>query len=119
MFKRLTRRPRSTQPRATRVPVSLALALVPLAAHADWLSTLNQYGTNIRIGLYTLAGTLAIGSLIWSGVQWLIARAQGDRSHTFMDYVQQVMVIICVGASIAIGTAAWQLFGTGGTSSST
>lgn len=119
MFKRLTRRPRSTQPRVTRVPVTLALALVPLAAHADWIQVVNQYGTNIRIGLYTLAGILAIGSLIWSGIQWMIARAQGDRSHTFMDYVQQVLVIIAVGASVALGTAAWQLFGTGGTSSST
>lgn len=119
MFKRLTRRPRSTQPRAARVPVTLALALLPLAAHADWLQTINQYGTNIRIGLYTFAGTLAIGSLVWSGVQWLLARAAGDRSHTFMDYVQQVLVIIAVGASIALGTGAWQVFGTGGTSSST
>lgn len=119
MFKRLTRRPRSTQPRATRVPVTLALALVPLAAHADWMQVVNQYGTNIRIGLYSFAGILALVSLIWAGVLWMIARAAGDRSHTFMDYVQQVLVIICVGGSIAIGTAAWQLFGTGGTSSST
>lgn len=119
MFKRLTRRPRSTQPRATRVPVTLALALLPLAAHADWMQTVNQYGTAIRIGLYTFAGTLAIGSLVWSGIQWMIARAQGDRSHTFMDYLQQVLVIMCVGAAVALGTAAWSLFGTGGTSSST
>ncbi len=119
MFKRLKRRPRSNQQRTPRAPITMALALVPLAAHADWLSTLNQYGTNIRIGLYTLAGTLAIGSLIWAGVLWMIARAAGDRSQTFMDYVQQVLVIICVGGSIGLGTAAWQLFGTGGTSSST
>lgn len=119
MFKRLTRRPRSTQPGATRVPVTLALALLPLAAHADWLQTVNQYGTNIRIGLYTTAGILAIGSLIWSGIQWMIARAQGDRSHTFMDYVQQVLVIMCVGGAVALGTAAWSIFGTSTTGSST
>ncbi len=119
MFKRLTRRLRSTQPCATRVPVTLALALLPLAAHADWMQTVNQYATNIRIGLYTFAGVLSVGSLVWQGIAWMIARAQGDRSHTFMDYAQQVLVIVCVGGAIALGTAAWQLFGTGGTSSST
>nr|WP_302685123.1 hypothetical protein [Pseudomonas syringae] len=35
----------------------VAVACLPSIASADWLSTLNQWGSNIRLGLYTLAGT--------------------------------------------------------------
>lgn len=105
---------RSLVPNKTEVGILLvSLALLPGFASADWLDTLQQWGTNIRLGLYALAGTLGLGCLIWSGVQWLIARSTGDRSHTFMDYLQQVGVILVVGGSVALGTAAWQVFGTG------
>lgn len=91
----------------------VALAYLPGIASADWLTTLNQWGSNIRLGLYTLAGTLGLISLIWSGAQWLIARSTADRSHTFMDYLEQVGVLLVVGGSVLLGTAAWQVFGTG------
>ncbi|KPX40060.1 hypothetical protein ALO68_200120 [Pseudomonas syringae pv. helianthi] len=91
----------------------VALACLPGIASADWLSTLNQWGSNIRLGLYTLAGTLGLVCLIWSGARWLIARSTGDRSHTFMDYLEQVGVLLVVGGSVLLGTAAWQVFGTG------
>nr|WP_243787343.1 conjugal transfer protein [Pseudomonas amygdali] len=91
----------------------VTVACLPGIASADWLTTLNQWGSNIRLGLYTLAGTLGLVCLIWSGAQWLIARSTGDRSHTFMDYLQQVGVLLVVGGSVALGTAAWQVFGTG------
>lgn len=91
----------------------VAVALLPGIASADWGDTLQQWGTNVRLVLYALAGTLGLACLIWSGVQWIIARSTGDRSHTFMDYLQQVGVIMVVGGSVALGTAAWQVFGTG------
>ncbi|RMP60058.1 hypothetical protein ALQ20_200234 [Pseudomonas syringae pv. atrofaciens] len=74
---------------------------------------MNQSGSNIRLRLYTLEGTLGLVCLIWSGAQWLIARSTGDRSHTFMDYLEQVCVLLVVGGSVLLGTAAWQVFGTG------
>ncbi|PBP37531.1 conjugal transfer protein [Pseudomonas syringae] len=91
----------------------VALAFLPSIASADWLTTLNQWGSNIRLGLYTLAGTLGVVCLVWSGAKWLIARSTGDRSHTFMDYLESMGVLLVVGGSVALGTAAWQVFGTG------
>lgn len=91
----------------------LALAILPGIASADWQQTLQTWGTNIRLGLYALGGTLGLGSLMWNGIQWMIARATGDRSHTFMDYMQQVGVLVVVGATMVLGAAAWQVFGTG------
>lgn len=93
--------------------VVVALCCMPALAMADWLSTLQTWGTNIRLGLYALGGTLALGCLMWSGIQWLIARSTGDRSHTFMDYLQQVGVTLVVGGTMVLGAAAWQVFGTG------
>lgn len=91
----------------------VALACLPGIASADWMNTLNQWGSNIRLALYTLSGTLGLCCLIWSGAQWLIARSTGDRSHTFMDYLESMGVLLVVGASVLLGTAAWQVFGTG------
>ncbi|WP_234708473.1 hypothetical protein [Pseudomonas amygdali] len=60
-----------------------------------------------------LTGTLGLCCLIWSGAKWMIARSTGDRSHTFVDYLEQVAVLMVVGATVAIGTAVWGIFGTG------
>lgn len=91
----------------------MALAILPGIASADWQQTLQTWGTNIRLALYALGGTLGLGALMWNGIQWMIARATGDRSHTFMDYMQQVGVLVVVGATMVLGAAAWQVFGTG------
>ncbi|MDG6381287.1 conjugal transfer protein [Pseudomonas savastanoi pv. phaseolicola] len=91
----------------------VALACLPDIASADWYTTLQQWGSMIRLGLYTLAGTLGLICLIWSGAKWMIARSTGDRSHTFMDYLESMGVLLVVGASVLLGTAAWQVFGTG------
>lgn len=90
-----------------------ALCCMPALAMADWQSSLQTWGTNIRLALYALGGTLALGTLMWNGIQWMIARATGDRSHTFMDYLQQVGVLVVVGGTMVLGAAAWQVFGTG------
>jgi len=91
----------------------VVMACSPAFASADWQQTLQTWATNFRLGLYALGGTLGLGCLMWSGVQWMIARSTGDRSHTFMDYVQQVMVLVIVGGTMVLGAAAWQVFGTG------
>jgi hypothetical protein len=89
------------------------LCCMPALAMADWLATLQTWGTNIRLGLYALGGTLGLACLMWSGVQWMIARSTGDRSHTFMDYLQQVGVLVVVGGTMVLGAAAWQVYGSG------
>lgn len=105
---------RSLAPNKTELCIFLvAVALLPGFASADWLATLQEWGTNIRLGMYALAGTLGLCSLMWSGVQWMIARSTGDRSHTFMDYLQQMGVLLVVGGTMAIGAAVWQVYGTG------
>lgn len=92
--------------------LTIALVCMPSFASAAWQDTLQTWGTNIRLGLYALGGTLGLGCLMWSGIQWMIARSTGDRSHTFMDYLQQVGVLVVVGGTMLLGAAAWQVFGT-------
>lgn len=97
----------------------IALVYGPAIALADWQQTLQQYGTDIRIALYAFAGTIAVCGVVWSGIKWLFARMAGDRSHTFMDYLQEVLVVIAVGGAVALATAAWQVFGTSSSGSGT
>ena len=91
----------------------ISLASSPAFAAADWQSQLQLWGTNIRLALYALGGTLGLACLMWSGIQWMIARSTGDRSHTFIDYLQQVGLLVVVGGTMVLGAAAWQVFGTG------
>jgi len=94
--------------------VTAVVCLAPMFAMADaWDQTLVTYGRNVRVGLYAIGGSMALGTLCWSGIQWLMARASGNHSHTFMDYLEQVGVIIVVGGAIILAAAAWQVFGTG------
>lgn len=93
--------------------IVLALACVPALASADWLSTLQTWGSNIRLGMYALGGSVAVTGLVWSGIQWLFSRMAGDRSHGFMDYFKDVGVIVVVGGALVLGAAAWQIFGSG------
>ncbi|WP_440057912.1 conjugal transfer protein [Pseudomonas fragariae (ex Marin et al. 2024)] len=96
-----------------RLAVLIACLSPAVAMAAGWDTTLQTWGTNIRLALYALGGTLGLGCLMWSGIQWQIARATGDRSHTFMDYLQQVGVLVVVGGTMVLGAAAWQVFGSG------
>ncbi|WP_426102995.1 type IV secretion system protein VirB2 [Pseudomonas sp. PSPC3-3] len=94
--------------------VGFLVCLMPMVAMADdWAQTLVTQGRNVRIGLYAIAGSMALGSLVYTGIRWLAARTQGDHSTTFMTYLEQVGVIIVVGGAIALGAGAWQIFGSG------
>lgn len=89
----------------------MALAFVPLFAHADWYDDLNDYASKIQVGLYLLAGTIAVGAVVFVGLRWLIARSTGDHSVGFTDYLSTIGVAGLVGGSIAAATYAWQFFG--------
>jgi type IV secretory pathway VirB2 component (pilin) len=94
--------------------IGLVVCILPVFAMADgWDTTLVTTGRTIRIGMYTVAGTCGLITIVWSGGQWMFARATGDHSHSFMDYVKQIAVVGCVGAGIGLGAWAWQIFGTG------
>lgn len=88
------------------------LSLMPLLAKAEWDDTANDEFKKIRVALYALTGTIAVATLIWRGAQWLIARSQGDHSITAMDYIQQVLIIVVVGGSVALAVYAWGLYAT-------
>jgi hypothetical protein len=91
-----------------------AVCFVPaVAMAASWDATLLEYGRNVRLGLYAIGGSMALITLLWSGIRWLMSRASGDHSHTFMDYLQQVGVIMVVGGALVLAAGAWQVFGTG------
>ena len=94
--------------------VTAVVCLTPMFAMADgWDQELVTLGRNIRIGMYAVGGSMALGTLVWSGIRWLMSRASGDHSHTFMDYLQQVGVIMVVGGAVTLAAAAWQVFGSG------
>lgn len=89
------------------------IAFTPLLARADWTDTANDEMRKFRIGVYTLCGSVALISLCVQGGKWVLARMQGDHSTTAMDYMSQVAVIVVVAGSVALGTYAWGVFGTG------
>lgn len=94
--------------------VGLVVCIIPMFAMADaWDQTLVATGRSIRIGMYLIAGTLSVITVVWSGGQWLLARANGDHSHSFLDYLKQLAVVGAVGAGIGLAAWAWGIFGTG------
>ena len=97
----------------TRV-VMLITCLLPLVATAaEWDQKMVSLFRDIRLGMYAVGGSIALSTLVWSGIQWLISRSNGDHQHTFLDYMKQAGVILVVGGSIVLAAAAWQVFGSG------
>jgi hypothetical protein len=91
----------------------LAMCYLPFLAHADaWDQTATSTAKKIQIGLYAIAGTCAVVTLLYSGLRWMIARSSGDHSHSFTDYLQQCLVIVVVGGSSALAAGLWQIYGT-------
>ncbi|MEQ0866942.1 hypothetical protein [Pseudomonas aeruginosa] len=98
--------------RLLRLAVFLAV-YTPFAMADEWDQKAVQLAKNIRLGMFAIGGSLALLSLLWVGIGWMIARANGDHSKTFMDYVNQVIVIAAVGAALILGAWAWAYFGGG------
>lgn len=93
----------------------LLLLISPYAAAAGstgWLDTLNQYASNIRVGLYALAGTVVLCCVIVSGIRLAIARMSNNHDKTFWDYIGDLSMAIWIGGAIVLFTALWQVFGT-------
>lgn len=94
--------------------VALMVCVLPMVAlGADWDQKMVDVGRSIRLGMYAVGGSIALSTMVWSGIQWLISRASGDHQHSFVDYMKQAGVVLAVGGSIVLGAAAWQIFGSG------
>lgn len=95
----------------TRAVIPVVTVAMPLIAHADeWDQKANQMAQKIQVGLYLIGGTMAGVTMLWKGIQWLIARSNGDHSVTFLDYLKQGGAIAAVGGGIVLATALWQYF---------
>lgn len=107
-------KPPSTVKGKTYLLALLMAAFSPYAfaaGNAGWLDTLNEYATAIRIGLYALAGTVVLCTLIVSGIRLAISRMSGNHDKTFWDYVGDLSMAIWIGGVIVFFTAMWQVFG--------
>lgn len=94
---------------------ALATAYMPLIAHADWGDDVNAEARKARIALYLICGTVGVGTMVWKGINLLLARANGDHSVTLMDYLKQCCLVGLVAASVPLGVWAWNFFGSGAT----
>lgn len=92
--------------------MAISMLTFSSGASADWLSTLNQYASNIQVGLYALAATVVLCCVIVSGIRLAISRMAGSHDKTFFDYIGDLSMGLWVGASVAIFTACWQVLGT-------
>ena len=91
--------------------VPVALAAMPMLANADdWDSKANSLALKIQTGLYLIGGSMAGVTMLWKGIQWLIARSNGDHSVTFLDYLKQGASIAAVGGGIVAAAGMWQYF---------
>lgn len=91
----------------------IAFFALPGLAEASIWDTLQEQASNIRTGLYAVGGTIAVITLVWSGVKWALARSNGDHSYTFKDYIEQGGVILVIGGSMVTAAAIWAIFGSG------
>lgn len=92
----------------------LAMAFSPYALAAGdtgWLDTLITYAKNIQVGLYALAATVVLCTLIVSGIRLAISRMSGNHDKTFWDYVGDLSMALWIGGGIAIFSALWQVLG--------
>lgn len=94
-----------------RVSLAIMMLLVSPLVLADWKSSLQSYARDVQVGLYAVTAVIALVTLTWVGVKWLISRSNGDHETTLMDYFRQIGSVALVGGVILIGTAAWQFFG--------
>jgi len=96
------------------LPAILIMAFSPYALAAGdtgWLDTLISYAKNIQIGLYALAATVVLCTLIVSGIRLAISRMSGNHDKTFWDYVGDLSMALWIGGGIAIFSALWQVLG--------
>lgn len=89
----------------------MVFTLIPGYANAAWYDPIVQFVNEFKTGIIIIGGALAIGSLVYVGVMWIIARMGGTHETTAMDYVKHIGVIGAVGGAVAAATWAYELWG--------
>ncbi|EJX5188421.1 hypothetical protein ACGG0V_004559 [Salmonella enterica] len=90
---------------------ALLVMTMPLYAEAAWYDPLVKFAREFQTALIIIGGVVAIGSLVYIGVCWIISRMAGDMGTTAMDYVKHIGVIGAVGGAVAAATWAYQVWG--------
>jgi hypothetical protein len=99
------------QQRLLQCIVLAALGCIPALYRVDWQSASYDYGAHVRLWLFAGGGLLMLSWVMWSAIQWLAARASGNRSYSFMAYLEQYLVPLILGCIGVLVAAAWQFFG--------
>ncbi|MCX8963083.1 hypothetical protein EHW64_18680 [Erwinia psidii] len=89
----------------------IAVALTPQLASAVWYDPILTFAREFKTGLIVLGGIVALCSMVYCGVGWLISRMVGSMEIQFFDYLKTAGVIGVVGGSVALATWAYSLYG--------
>jgi hypothetical protein len=90
---------------------ALLVMTMPLYAEAAWYDPIVKFAREFQTALIIIGGVVAIGSLVYVGVCWIISRMSGSMETTAMDYVKHVGVIGAVGGAVAAATWAYEIWG--------
>lgn len=91
--------------------IALLFVFIPVYAHAAWYDPIVKFVKEFQTGIIIVGGAVAVGSLVYVGVCWIISRMSGNMETTAMDYVKHIGVIGAVGGAVAAATWAYQLWG--------
>lgn len=89
----------------------LCFTLSPQLACAAWYDPILNFAREFKTGLIVLGGIVALCSMVYCGVGWLISRMVGSMEIQFFDYLKTAGVIGVVGGSVALATWAYSLWG--------
>ncbi|MEN3262738.1 MULTISPECIES: hypothetical protein [unclassified Sodalis] len=91
--------------------LALMFLVTPLTAQAAWYDPLVKFAQEFRTALIIIGGVVAVSSLVYVGVCWIISRMAGTMDTTMMDYMKHVGVIGAVGGAVSAATWAYSLWG--------
>jgi flagellar biosynthesis protein FliR len=99
------------QQRLLQCIVLSALCCIPALYMVDWQSASYNYGAYVRLWLFAGGGLLMLSWVMLSAIQWIAARAAGNRSYSFVACLEQYVVPLILGCIGVLVAAAWQFFG--------
>lgn len=91
--------------------IVMCVALTPELASAAWYDPILSFAREFKTGLIVLGGIVALCSMVYCGVGWLVSRMVGSMEIQFFDYLKTAGVIGVVGGSVALATWAYSLWG--------
>ncbi|EAW9501266.1 hypothetical protein ABDM08_004246 [Salmonella enterica] len=91
--------------------ISMLFVFIPFYANAIWYDPLVKFAKEFQTGLIIIGGVVAVGSLVYIGICWIISRMSGNMETTAMDYVKHIGVIGAVGGAVAAATWAYSVWG--------